>query len=107
MNITSFFLNPKRIFISAIMIFILLWLYAFLFGDFGYLQYRNLKKKKAGLEEKIVQDLAVQQGLVRERDLLKSESYIERIARERFSFGKPGERIYTFPRDTLREVGKK
>jgi len=41
--------------------------------------------------------------LVRELELLKSPAYLEKIARERFSFGRTGERIYVLEEDTTKD----
>ena len=101
------YINPKHYTWIIGVLLVFLWLYQLLFGDFGYIQYRRLKKKHTIIEKQVIRKLIEQQALVRKRDLLKTNSYIERIAREECAFGKAGERVYVFVQDTSKISGNK
>jgi len=70
--------------------------YAYLGGSAGLIQYGRLYLKKSRVEKEINLLEARQDSLRQVIDLLQNDlTYIEKIARERYYMGRPGETIYT------------
>jgi len=74
---------------------ILLSLGALLFNDFGLLKLINLKNKHAQLAVSLEQLLQQQTNLKEEIEKVQTDKeYVEKIAREKFMFVRPGEKVY-------------
>lgn len=74
--------------------------YSFLFGNMGYIKYRELKKNEKRLLTEINQIAQNNNSLKQEIDLLKKDQvYLEKYAREKFGLVKPGEMIFQFKND--------
>jgi cell division protein FtsB len=81
-----------------------LWIvYAFVFSDYGLQNMLVLKKREAALENEIAAMQARYEALKTEKVALsKDPATLERVAREDFKMGRPGERTYIFvPVDSL------
>ena len=74
---------------------IVLVLFVFLRGNYGFIKYVQLLKQKRELIKEI-ENLKIQsEALKKEIDqLLHDYRYIEKIAREKYKMGKAGEKIY-------------
>ncbi len=69
--------------------------YLFLQGQYGLINYFQLKKQKAKLVEQIKQLEQEEVRLRKEiRQLINDYSYIEKIVREKYKMGKKKEKIY-------------
>tara|TARA_Y100001934_G_C12015055_1_gene614107 strand:- start:163 stop:474 length:312 start_codon:yes stop_codon:yes gene_type:complete len=78
-----------------IVVSILLSLGALLFNDFGLLKLINLKNKHAQLAVSLEQLLQQQTNLKEEIEKVQTDKeYVEKIAREKFMFVRPGEKVY-------------
>lgn len=70
--------------------------YSYLGGSYGLIQLWRLQQRRATLDRDIVRLQQQQDSLSQEIQLLQHDSaYIEKVARERYHMGKPGEKIYT------------
>lgn len=89
-----------KIFILLLVSTLIALLYSFLFGNMGYLKYRELKKNEERLLTEINQIAKNNNSLKQEIDLLKKDQvYLEKYAREKFGLVKPGEMIFQFKND--------
>jgi cell division protein FtsB len=69
--------------------------YVFIAGPFGFIQYQKLKARQQSLLMQSRQLTAEVCDLEQEiRRLQYDTLYIERVARERFGFARPTERVY-------------
>jgi len=69
--------------------------YIFLLGNHGLIKYYQLQQRKQQLISQINQLKEEQQQLQKQIDMLQNNyRYIEKIAREKYQMGKPGEKIY-------------
>ena len=69
--------------------------YSYFGGSYGLIQLWRLKLQQAALNREIVQLERQQDSLRQEIRLLQNDTtYIEKVARERYRLGKPGEKIY-------------
>jgi len=70
-------------------------------GDRGYLEVRRRKAVQAALRLEVEQVRADNVVLLAEIEALKKNPYlIEKLAREKLGYARPGEIIYQFPPDT-------
>jgi len=70
--------------------------YSYFGGSYGLIQLVRLQQKQAALDREVVRLQVQQDSLRREIHLLQSDTtHIEKLARERYKMGKPGEKIYT------------
>lgn len=70
--------------------------YSYFGGSYGLIQLWRLQHRQAALAQEISQLQQQQDSLRQEIKLLKTDSsHIEKVARERYHLGKPGEKIYT------------
>ena len=70
--------------------------YTYLGGDSGLIQYWRLHQKHDRLDKEIMLLQTRQDSLRQVITLLESDTtFIEKVARERYFLGKPGETIYT------------
>lgn len=83
--------NPKKFVVQAILALFVFW---FVFGDFGLVtritmerEHRELRDRQAEEQRKIAEDRAT---------ILQSSNpdSIEKIAREKYNFRKPGETVF-------------
>jgi cell division protein FtsB len=85
-----------RLIVWAALAFLLYGAYSYLGGSYGLIQLWRLKQRQAALDREIVHLQQQQDSLRQEIQLLQNDTaYIEKIARERYRMGKPGEKIYT------------
>lgn len=83
--------NPKKFILQAMLALFLFW---FAFGDFGILtrismerEHRQLQERQEEEQKKIVEDRAtIRQAY--------SQDSIEKVAREKYNFRKPGETVF-------------
>lgn len=69
--------------------------YSYFGGSYGLIQLWRLKQREVALNREVMRLQVQQDSLRREIQLLQSDTtYIEKIARERYKLGKPGEKIY-------------
>lgn len=74
---------------------IVLMLFVFLRGNYGFIKYVQLLKQKRELTKDIENLKAQSETLKKEiNQLLYDYSYIEKIVREKYKMGKTGEKIY-------------
>lgn len=70
-------------------------LYSLIGGPHGFIRYQLLRNQHAGLVQEsrhlTVEILDLEQEIIR---LTEDTLYIERVARERHGFARPGERVY-------------
>lgn len=86
-----------KVYIFLLLLILAGLVYSFLFGNMGYLKYRELKKNEQRLTNEINFIVQQNESLKREIDLLKrDQSYLEKYAREKFGLVKPGEMIFQF-----------
>ncbi|MEK7728911.1 MAG: septum formation initiator family protein [candidate division KSB1 bacterium] len=70
--------------------------YSYLGGSSGLIQYVRLLQRRSQTERAIALQQARQDSLQQVIRALKDDTtYIEKVARERYYMGKPGEKIYT------------
>ncbi len=71
--------------------------FTFFGGDFGFMRIWNLHKKQheLELESKKLQIEMLDLQVEKER-LLKDQTYLEKVAREKFGMAKEGEKVYQF-----------
>jgi cell division protein FtsB len=70
--------------------------YSYLGGSYGLIQLWRLNQRRAALDREVMRLQVQQDSLRREIQLLQTDTtYIEKLARERYKMGKPGEKIYT------------
>ncbi len=71
--------------------------YSYFGGSYGLIQLWRLKQRQVSLDREVMRLQVQQDSLRREIQLLQTDTtYIEKLARERYQMGKPGEEIYTF-----------
>ncbi|NTV02647.1 MAG: septum formation initiator family protein [Chlorobiaceae bacterium] len=83
--------NPKRFIVQALLVLLVFW---FFFGDYGLAtrfsmerDHRQLLGRQAEEQKKIVEDRAtIRQAY--------SQDSIEKVAREKYNFRKPGETVF-------------
>lgn len=69
--------------------------YSYFGGSYGLIQLWRLQQREAALNREVMRLQVQQDSLRREIHLLQNDTtYIEKIARERYKLGKPGEKIY-------------
>jgi len=69
--------------------------YSYFGGSYGLIQLWRLQQREATLNREVMRLQVQQDSLRREIQLLQSDTtYIEKIARERYKLGRPGEKIY-------------
>jgi cell division protein FtsB len=69
--------------------------YSYFGGSYGLIQLWRLQQRQAALDREVMRLQVQQDSLRREIHLLQTDStYIEKVARERYKMGKPGEKIY-------------
>lgn len=71
------------------------------FGNYGAYQMFVIQRQKSNLEKEIAELKKQQAELIKTREKAKSDlTYIEKIAREKYSMVKPGEHVYqVIPKD--------
>lgn len=70
--------------------------YSYFGGSYGLIQLWRLQQRQAALDREVMRLQVQQDSLRREIQLLQTDTtHIEKIARERYKMGKPGEKIYT------------
>jgi len=70
--------------------------YSYFGGSYGLIQLWRLQQREVALNHEVMRLQVQQDSLRREIELLHTDTtYIEKIARERYKLGKPGEKIYT------------
>ncbi|MBL7995670.1 septum formation initiator family protein [bacterium] len=66
-----------------------------IFGNYGAYQMVVIKRQKMNLENEIAQIKKDQARLIKNRERIKNDlTYIEKVAREKYSMVKPGEHVY-------------
>ena len=69
--------------------------YTFVGGPYGFIHYQQLKNRQKGLQIESCKLTARVAGLQQEVHRLQFDTlYIEKIAREKHGFARPGERVY-------------
>lgn len=69
--------------------------YSYFGGSYGLIQLWRLKQREVALNREVMRLQVQQDSLRREIQFLQTDTtYIEKIARERYKLGKPGEKIY-------------
>ncbi len=88
---------------------ILLYLaYTYLGGSSGLIQLWRLKQRHSSLQQEITALQVTQDSLRQVIHLLEHDTtYIEKVARERYQMGKPGETIYTIVKQPAVREDKK
>lgn len=82
--------------------------YSYLGGSSGLIQYVRLLQRHNQAEKEITALQARQDSLQHViRDLKDDTTYIEKVARERYYMGKPGEKIYTVVKQPRTDNSKK
>jgi cell division protein FtsB len=70
--------------------------YSYFGGNYGLIQLWRLQQRQAVLDREVMRLQVQQDSLRREIQLLQTDTaYIEKLARERYKMGKPGEKVYT------------
>jgi len=70
--------------------------YSYFGGSYGLIQLWRWQQREVALNREVMRLQVQQDSLRREIELLHADTtYIEKIARERYKLGKPGEKIYT------------
>ena len=83
--------RKKILFWSVIGVIVLTLVY----GNYGAYQMFVIKRQKSNLENEIAELKKQQAELIKTREKAKSDlTYIEKIAREKYSMVKPGEHVY-------------
>ena len=83
--------RKKILFWSVIGVIVLTLVY----GNYGAYQMFVIKRQKSNLENEIAKLKKQQAELIKTREQAKSDlTYIEKIAREKYSMVKPGEHVY-------------
>ena len=87
--------HTKTINSAIVVCLIFLSFAALLFNDFGLLKLIDLKNKHAQLNTSLDKLLIQQNNLKVEIDRIQNDrEYVEKIAREKFLFVHPGEKVY-------------
>lgn len=82
--------------------------YSYLGGNSGLIQYLRLLQRRNHTEQTIVTLQARQDSLHQViRSLQADTAYIEKVARERYFMGKPGEKIYSVVKAPRTDNSKK
>lgn len=82
--------------------------YSYLGGSSGLIQYVRLLQRHSQTEKEIAALQARQDSLQHVIRALKDDTtYIEKVARERYYMGKPGEKIYTIVKQPRTDNSKK
>ncbi len=91
----GFWTRTKRI---TLLVIIALCFYGVVFGDYGFLRIIELRRQRAYLEKQIgLWTIKLNLLENRKRRLEKDDFLIEKLARERLGYYKPGELIFLFP----------
>jgi cell division protein FtsB len=70
--------------------------YSYFGGSYGLIQLWRLQQRQVALDREVMRLQVQQDSLRREIQLLQTDTtYIEKLARERYKMGKPGEKVYT------------
>lgn len=86
-----------KIYIFLLGLILITLMYSFLFGNMGYLKYKELKKNEQKLLTEVNQITRGNNSLKQEIDLLKrDQAYLEKYAKEKFGLVKPGEMVFQF-----------
>ncbi|NUO83549.1 septum formation initiator family protein [candidate division KSB1 bacterium] len=81
--------------------------YAYVGGSSGLIQYVRLLQRRSKTDKEIVTLQTRQDSLHQVIRLLQTDTtYIEKVARERYYMGKPGEKIYTVIKQPRTESSK-
>jgi len=81
--------------------------YLYFAGDYGFVRIYSLHKEKKNLKLEIKKLEAKTIDLKLEKERLETDlGYIERIAREKYSMTKKGERIYKFVHSPAKDLAK-
>lgn len=82
--------------------------YSYLGGNSGLIQYLRLLQRRSQTEQALVTLQARQDSLHQViRALQTDTTYIEKVARERYFMGKPGEKIYSVVKTPRTDNSKK
>lgn len=91
----GFWTRTKRI---TLLLTILLCLYGVVFGDYGFMRIIELRRERSYLESQInLWKIKVNLLENRKRRLESDDFLLEKLARERLGYYKPGELIFLFP----------
>lgn len=86
-----------KIYIFLLGLILIALIYSFLFGNMGYLKYKELKKNEQKLLTEVNQITRGNNSLKQEIDLFKrDQAYLEKYAKEKFGLVKPGEMVFQF-----------
>ena len=67
----------------------------FIFDDLGLLKWYSLRKERIRIQYEIDELIQREAQLIEEIDKIKSDdTYLEKIAREKFQMVKPGEKVF-------------
>jgi cell division protein FtsB len=98
----------RRIVVFVVVIVALAVLIGAIFGDRGYLEVRRRREAYAALSREVDEMAARNAALRREIAGLRSDPYvIEKLAREKLGYARPGEVIYLLPPAAEGEVPPK
>ena len=91
-------LVPKSTFKKSVLVAAgLLLVLTFFSGDFGFVRIAQLKQKKKTLQLRHKQLQAEVLQLEDQKNLLQNDPYyIEKLAREKFGYSRPDEKVYRF-----------
>ncbi len=82
----------------TLLVVIGLCIYGVVFGDYGLMRIIELRRERAHLEEQIdLWTMKLKLLEARKQQLENDEFLIEKLARERLGYYKPGELIFLFP----------
>jgi cell division protein FtsB len=85
----------RRLMVWGALAFLVYVAYSYFGGSYGLIQLLRLKQRQETLNREIVRLQQQQDSLRQEIQLLQNDTtYIEKVARERYRMGKPGEKIY-------------
>ena len=90
--------RKRRLITSIVLILSIIYLaHSLLLGDSGILKYRELGRKKAGLEKEI-NDLRAENTQIKSeiKSLNENPFYMEKYAREEFGLARPDEYIFQY-----------
>lgn len=98
-QVTSEVRKRKLIFFTIIFLSFLYLVASFIFGDMGFLRYKELTKRKTNLEKQIKEYSEENEQLKSQIKLLKEDPfYTEKHAREDLGLAKPDEYIFLYDR---------
>ena len=96
LNIRQQVVSTQKQFIRGVILLLgITLLIIFVFGDHGLLQLYKMKRERATVQAHIVQLRKEREKVTAEKNRLENDlQYIEKLARERYRMGKPGEKVY-------------